>query len=769
MMYPGIISLATAQLHQWPPFATGLALIAAIIAISRWRQAKPALPAGGLILTGLVLLSLAAGKLTWKAADKGQVVVMVDLSPSTRTAQYRNSQTLHTRINRLLGDNQHRLVFFAQTNTQTSPQQTLLDDLPAERTSFSPPLDANAILLFSDCQFDLPATSPPVFVAVDPMLQNPPDAAVRKLEIRRNSLFASLQNQDTNPAQALISPGNIQESVSGAILVSTPLPDDTNQATARILANDPWPENNALAIRVPPPIAHENWWVGLNAPPGWRPVPPNMLPDSPADYLTPAVIVLDNVPTTDLTDLRQQRLEQYVRDLGGTLVILGGHRAFAAGQYPGTPLERLSPLASDPPNPTLHWIILADCSGSMAQREQGATRWDQVRMAIATLLPSLPPNDPVTVGSFAENLRWWSIGKSAKQTPATPPADLQPFGPTNLENALLNLIAAADPAMPKQLLLLTDADADIQKMDPIRQGLLQKQIRLDLLALRDDGRALATLEDLAKATGGQSLRELDPMKWTNAIRKLYAKVAPDRLIRQAVPVTFLAEFSQIPPRQVPLWNQTWLKDAATSIATARDPSGNRPIAARWNVGSGHVLAIAFPAEPRDVQHIAKSVARPPRDNRFKITWDTGPDLRVIIDAVDHDNYLNNLPLELELAPTPPATSPTTISTIPQTGPGRYEITVRSPRNPALATVRCARQILDRIALAGRYPPEFDAIGNNVERMKELAGNTAGKVIPPDQTHPIRFDWPTRDLPLTSCLAVAGTIFILGGLLWWRLL
>ena len=41
-----------------------------------------------------------------------------------------------------------------------------------------------------------------------------------------------------------------------------------------------------------------------------------------------------------------------------------------------------------------------------------------------------------------------------------PPADAGPHGPTNLEETLLDIAQNSEGDLPKQLLLLTDADAE---------------------------------------------------------------------------------------------------------------------------------------------------------------------------------------------------------------------------------------------------------------------------------------------------------------------
>lgn len=747
--------------------AAALALAGLIIAIA-WRR-RIALPPLSLTLiaAGLLLWACAAGGLLWHHPTQREVTVLVDLSASTRTAQYRDVESLQRRINQLLGSTPYRTIYFAETHRTTAENTPHLPDLPGDHTLF-PPTDAPAILLFSDGQFDLPTTAPPVYVAIDPLLQDPADAAVAGLELRGPTLAATVRNSSPDPRPVTLTPGNTTETAApGTVILTKPLPDNTPEASATLSNTDPWPENDRLTLRIPPPALSQRWWVGPDAPPNYRPINPAALPVEPTDYLAPAIIVLNNTPATALSDLQQQRLQQYVRDLGGSLLLLGGDHAFAAGVYPGTALETLSPLSSSPPSPTVHWILLADSSGSMASSEAGVSRWEQVRQAMLRLLPHLPPEDPATLGDFAERVRWWSVGKSARETAQLPLADIAPQGPTNLEPALLEVISRFDTGMPKELLLLTDADAQITQPDALRDGLLAKKIRLNLLALRDDGRALRPLEQLVQTTGGQSLRELNPAKWTQAMRRLYEQASADHLIQQPATLRYTPDLPSLPPRSLPTWNRTWLKPSATLLAETQTPDGAAPLAAQWGVGAGQVLAAAFPANPTEIATFANRIAQPPRDPRFRVTWDPGANLRVTIDATDANRYLNEQPLELELTSIPPTTTPSQRMRIPQTAPGRYELALPAPRRPALATLRLGNQVLDRLPLAGRYPPEFDQIGNNPQTLQTLATRTAGAIIPPTQTNPIDFHWPPRSIPLRPWLATIGALLIAAGLLRWR--
>jgi hypothetical protein len=751
------------------PLLALIALSLSLVAIAIAFRRRIDLPQTSrfLIVAGLLVLSFAAGLPTFDRSDNDEVLVMVDLSPSTRTARYRDPAFLRKRIDQLLGHTSHRTIYFAEDHQTNPPAPGSLADLSADQTRLAPP-DAAAILLFSDAQFDLPATAPPTFVVLDPLLQSPPDASIVDLTLRSDNMAAATVHNQSPDARALswLPSGAMRQVPPGLVVLTSP-PLTSSEITARLSPADAWPENDALRLRVPPPDTFERWWISASASPqGWRRIAPDHLPTDPAAYLAPSVIALDNVPAVVLSESQQQRLHQYVRDLGGSLLILGGDRSFAAGAYAGTSLDALSPLSSSPPTPTTHWLLLADASGSMAAVEDGRSRWDVLQASLRALLPHLPPNDPISIGSFAENLRWWSTGRSVRETGSLQFPTITPLGPTNLESALNTLISQSDPAIPKELLLLTDADAEITQLDALQMGLREKRIRLHVLALRDDGRALKELEQLAQTTNGQSLRQLEPAKWTRSIEQLFQQAAPDRLITEPVPITFLSPLD-LPQRHISPVNRTWLKSAATLLAHSRRDAEDIPMSARWNMGTGSVLATAFRPNVTELESLARQIEQPPRDPRFKVTIDPNPQLSVTIDAIDGATYLNNLALVLELTDLPPATSRQTYS-IPQSAPGRYELTLPAPTHPALATIRHEGNVIARRALPARHPPEFESIGNDLPRMRELAARTGGQVVPPMQTTPVQFDFPTRPVSLTSWLAAAGALLLAAGLVRWRL-
>lgn len=748
----------------------------AIVATGLWRRPEIPRIARVLALLGICLLCLAAAAVVWSRPIASDVLVMVDLSPSTRGALYRHPESLRQRIAQLLGGVRHQVRYFADAVTAIPPDGNPLPDLPTQQTTFQPP-PAAAILLFSDARFNLPATATPTYVVVDPLLDAPGDAAIHRLELRDGAVALTVTNPANTPRALGLTPaatGILPAIPPGTTILTVPTPPPQTDLTARIDSDDLWPENDALTLHLPAPALSERWWVSARAAPSsqWRAFDPASLPTSREAYLAPSIIALDNLPATEFSEERLRALHQYVRDLGGSLLVLGGDHAFAAGSYPGTILESLSPLSSSPPSPTVHWVLLADASGSMAGSDSSSSPWDRARRAMLALLPHLPPEDLLTIGSFAADVRWWSRGSSAAETArlSLPPPDVYPNGPTNLESALKRLIVESNGGMPIELLLMTDAETDLKNPAELEQELKSKNIRLNLLAIGPGGPALAPLRQLVAASGGKLVHEANPASWPAAARRLLSMASPKRLLVEDVTLEYSDDLQALPSRRITLSNRTWLKPGAIRLAFAARPNGSptpAPLAARWTVGAGgRVLAAGFSPNAEELESMARLIGQPPRDPRLRITWELGRVVRVQIDAADEIHPLNALNLTLQLSPRASDTLPSAFS-IPQTGPGRYALEFPAPRHPAIASIRENDRLLDRRAIAGRYPPEFDAVGNDAGNMRELANRTGGGVIPPNQVSPIPFRFPTRRVPISPTLALAGAASLGLALILWR--
>lgn len=768
-----------------------VALLATVAGVIAWRR-RLALPPASRVLAaaGLVLLVLAAGRPQWRRAIAAEVAVLIDLSPSTRSAGFRDPQTVANRIKPLLGQTPYRLYGFADD----TPTPLALDgwsERPVPATRLDPP-PAAALLLLSDGRFPLPASAPPTYALIDPTLARASDGRVQALNLDSTHFLATVAADTARSLTWVGGPSGTTVPVPpGRVVLRHPASQDTT-TTAKLSPGDLWPENDALTIAPPPPANRQRWFVttGPTSPAGYVRVSPQDLPTAIADYLAASVIVLDNLPASALPAGVQDRLAQFVRDLGGGVVLVGGAQAFGAGGYVGTTLDAISPLVSAPPRPSTAWILLTDGSGSMNSSAgtaggEARTRWQSAASALVRLVPAIPADDPVTLGHFAADVNWWTSGRPAGEVRGLtlPPAGVSPGGPTNLRPAIEAAARQHDPSMPGRLLLLSDADADLGDVPSLVDLLRSRNVTLHLLAV-GEGKALPSLREVVSQTGGTVVRQDDADRWADAAADLLRSAGDRRLVTTPTPVRFVDRLSTLPGRPVAPWNRTWIRPRATLLAEARNATADRddtpPLAAVWSLGEGQVAAIAFTAGDAERTALADLVAAVPRDPRFNLTVTSTGQFRVTVDAVERQpdgssRYLNGLPLTLSFA-TESATAlgpgqsirlGAPSYDIPQVAPGRYELQVTAPSQSAIATVRNGERMIDRFAVAGRYPEEFDAIGIDRDRLKQMVERFGGAIIEPDDTRPIDFRWARQSTDSTPWFAAAGATLLAVALLWWR--
>lgn len=193
-----MLPIATVLFVSPASMGIAFAMVIVIAAVVLIRKVVISALARTLLAFGAMLLAVAAGQPVWERPGSGVILVMVDLSPSTRGATFRDRTALELRIHQLLGDQPCQMLAFADHN-QPLPDAPTLPDLPAEQTVFTPP-SADAILLLSDGQFELPAYAPPTYPVIDPALDDPPDAAVTELKKKRSTPSGFRSQQQHHPS-----------------------------------------------------------------------------------------------------------------------------------------------------------------------------------------------------------------------------------------------------------------------------------------------------------------------------------------------------------------------------------------------------------------------------------------------------------------------------------------------------------------------------------------------------------------------------------------
>ena len=317
------------------------------------------------------------------------------------------------------------------------------------------------------------------------------------------------------------------------------------------------------------------------------------------------VLILSNVSADILSPEHLQSIENYVRDLGHGLVVIGGEHAYGPGGYTHTPLESVLPVKMTPRErkDTVAIVFVLDTSGSMANYVGGQRR--KIDLAIAGIsagISNLEEDDEAGVISF-------SAGRDAHVSELTSNRDtllqtirkLRPTGGTTLMKEAIEdagEMLKANDAKRKHILLLSDGKSDDTKSDfvDLAKQLAEAHISITAIAIGDANEEL--LMQLTESSNGhfvpvQNLQEL-PMVLTEAVRETqrYIVQEPFQPVITA-PSEPIVDGIGIPPK-LHGYIATMEKDTARVFIRSHK---DEPVLAGWNIGLGKAVAWTSDAKP----------------------------------------------------------------------------------------------------------------------------------------------------------------------------
>lgn len=347
-------------------------------------------------------------------------------------------------------------------------------------------------------------------------------------------------------------------------------------------------------------------------------LPPQALPTEAGQLLAYDAIVLHNVAAEALSPLQQKGLVQYVHDLGGGLVMIGGPDSFGAGGWANSPVEAILPVSCQLPAQTVlpagALVIVMDRSGSMGEGVQGSpyTKQEIANEAAVLALTSLYPQDLVGVVAF-DHQASWIVGSVDQLVPNNDPKriaqlirSIQPGGGTNiypgLEQAYLALARLSpEDAAVRHIILLTDGQSQEGPYFQLIGKMVQAGITLSTVGVGNDVNH-ELLEQLAKMAGGAYHPVSDPKKLpqifireARTVRRNLIKEVPfvPRLLASGSPVT--AGLSGVPELRGLV--VTAPKNDPRLFMPMLGPDGE-PLFAHWQVGLGRAAAFTSDATNR---------------------------------------------------------------------------------------------------------------------------------------------------------------------------
>jgi len=492
-------------------------------------------------------------------------------------------------------------------------------------------------------------------------------------------------------------------------------------------------------------------------------------------------IITHNLPAELVSPAQQRLLADYVNNLGGGLVMVGGPDSFGAGGWANTPIEPILPVDCQIPSmsvmPSGALVIVMDRSGSMSNPVAGTSfSQQQVANEAAILaLRSLFPQDRVGVVAFDDQARW-VVPLQENRAPdsvASAVSAIQPGGGTNIYPGLELAFDALEPlssrdAAIRHVLLLTDGQSQDGDYFQIVGEMRQADITLSTVAV-GDGADVRLLENLAQMGEGNFYHVRDPnllpeifIKEARTIRRTLIREFPDgyqpRLVASGSPIT-----AGMPRTLPPLRGFVLTSEKSHPLVyTPIKGEQGEPIFAHWQVGLGQTAAFTSDATNRWAnawldwpgyesfwKSTVRAVSRVTAGAGYDMTTQLeGDQLRIRVDATESDaeaggsgQFVNFLNVQgrvitpdgevrtVELSQTGPGVYE---GSLPADGTGNYIVnTVVQRRSPGEA-----RQNEVIIGGATRPPgPELRNFQANRTLLERIAEITGGRVLSPDRVEP----------------------------------
>lgn len=375
------------------------------------------------------------------------------------------------------------------------------------------------------------------------------------------------------------------------------------------------------------------------------------------------LVVLSDIPASDLSTLQIDALASYVKDLGGGLLLMGGDRSMGPGGYARTPIEEVSPVGFDlkeeKRRASLAEVIAIDYSGSMGMRVGSQTKLSLANEAAARSASLLGKGDRLGV-EHVDTAVAWTI----------------PLGPVDDVNAIGAKIRAVDvggggiytdvalqaayaslakeTVNLKHVLLFADGD-DAEQISGCRVivgDAARRGITTSVISLGHGGDS-AELEVLSKIGGGRFYLIDDATKLpavftqeTILASKGAIKEEPFKAARGSpMPATTGIDIGQSP--SLGGYVVTVPKNRATIGLLAQEGD---PLMATWAVGIGHASAftsdfkdrwgknwLGWPDAVKMFGQLARDTSRKEDDPRVRLESDaTGGTMHVRADVVGDD-------------------------------------------------------------------------------------------------------------------------------------
>jgi len=314
-------------------------------------------------------------------------------------------------------------------------------------------------------------------------------------------------------------------------------------------------------------------------------------------------IILSDIAAHRLGDARMDAIHDYVENLGGGFVMIGGMNSFGVGGYYRTPIEEILPVKLKAPDQeemqSSALALVMDRSGSMSGQKIEICK----SAAIATA-ELLSPDDYIGVYAFDSQVH--EIVPMTKVTSTSAIANqitlLGSGGGTNIYPGMAMAREALNEVKAKirHMIVLTDGQTSGQGYQTLASQCHAEGITISTVAV-GGGAQIGLLQSIAAAGGGQSYVTMDP----TAITRIFTQdtmTHTGRMIREEAFEPKLAESHPMlrdwdEATTPPLLGYVKTNRRATAQVPLVTDKGD-PLLAQWRFGLGKVTAFTSDCKSR---------------------------------------------------------------------------------------------------------------------------------------------------------------------------
>ncbi len=426
--------------------------------------------------------------------------------------------------------------------------------------------------------------------------------------------------------------------------------------------------------------------------------PPDSIPETLQELSVYDGLIFSDVPAYKISERAMALVKDYVEQLGGGFLMIGGRNSFGVGGYYRTPVEELLPVKMQAPDKeeiqSVALMLVIDRSGSMSGQKIEICK----SAAIATV-ELLNAKDSIGVVCFNSSANWVvPMTRVSKERQITRQiASITSGGGTNMQPGMSEGYAALQKvaAKVKHMIVLTDGQTSGGGYQSMASQMKADGITVSAVGV-GQGAAVELLKTIAAAGDGSFYFTADP----TAIPQIFTQDTMKHMGRLIREVNFVPQKVEQHPMikgwpaadAPPLLGYVKTHRRATSQVPLVTDLGD-PLLAHWRFGLGKVTAFtsdcksrwsslwitSWPPYSQFWAQVLRETAREPQGRYLDIRVnEEGRDARIVVDALeDAATFKNNACLAADVFFVPADALTSSMKQVKsmildQKGPGRYE-------------------------------------------------------------------------------------------------